>query len=139
MKTRCYSKSSIDYKNYGLRGITICGEWFNDRESFFKWAISNGYEKGLTIERINNNKGYSPNNCVFKNRVIQCNNKRNNHIIEYNGEKPTMIEFCRKHNLSYIIFQQRINVLNWTIDRSMINCGVYKDIVQYKKRIVLNQ
>lgn len=76
MKTRCYNKNFIYYCNYGGRGITICYEWLNDFEIFYKWAISNGYEEGLTIDRINNDGNYEPNNCRWITRAEQNRNQR---------------------------------------------------------------
>ena len=64
MMRRCYNKNSVAYKDYGAKGISVCEEW-HDRESFRKWAIENGYIKGLRLERIDSKKGYDPSNCRF--------------------------------------------------------------------------
>lgn len=76
MKTRCYNKNFIYYCNYGGRGITICHEWLNNFETFYNWAINNGYEEGLTIDRINNDGNYEPNNCRWITRAEQNRNQR---------------------------------------------------------------
>lgn len=81
MKTRCYNKKSPDYKNYGARGITICDEWLNDFTAFNKWAFENGYNENApkmvcTIDRINNDLGYTPQNCRWVNMSVQNHNKR---------------------------------------------------------------
>ena len=65
MKTRCYNTKSPKYKSYGQRGITVCSSWKNNFTSFKNWALKNGYESNLTIDKVNNNKGYSPNNCQW--------------------------------------------------------------------------
>jgi len=65
MKYRCYNDSCKAYKNYGGRGIKICEEWLNSFESFYKWSIENNYIEGLSIDRINNDGNYEPNNCQW--------------------------------------------------------------------------
>jgi len=74
MKGRCYYIKNNNYNNYGARGITICKEWLDDRSTFFKWAMSNGYTEELTIERKDNDKGYSPENCIWATYTIQGRN-----------------------------------------------------------------
>ena len=76
IKTRCYNKNNKDYKNYGARNIKICEEWLNDPKVFIKWALKNGYKKELSIDRINNNGDYEPNNCKWSTAKEQANNKR---------------------------------------------------------------
>jgi hypothetical protein len=126
MRARCYNKNKIDYNRYGGRGIRICGLWLNHPEAFVEWAYRNGYKNGLTIERINNNEGYSPSNCIFTGRVRQANNRRTNRIIDIGGEKMSMADFCRKHNINYEMFRQRINQAGKPPQEAMINCGQYK-------------
>jgi len=125
MKARCYYKGQPNYKQWGGRGILICDEWLNNPRLFCEWAYENGFDGKLTIERIDNNKGYSPDNCTFTNRLRQANNTRNNHIIEYCFEKMSMADFCRKHDLNYDRFQQRITHMKWPITKAMQNCGNY--------------
>lgn len=139
MKNRCYRKELPDYKNYGARGITICNEWTHDFMLFYNWAMANGYKKGLTIDRIDNNKGYFPENCQFVSRQIQCNNKRTNHLIEYNNEKLSMMDFCRKYNLSYSLFQRRISVLKLPLSEAILNCGTYQKRIWANYRYSKNQ
>lgn len=101
IRKRCFSPKEKAYKNYGGRGITMCAEWLNDAGSFVDWAKMSGYKKGLTIDRIDNNGNYSPENCRWVSRTIQGNNKRNNVIVEYNGESMTLAEYCRKTGKIY--------------------------------------
>ena len=76
MKNRCYRKSYHAYKHYGGRGIKVCDEWLNDFQSFHDWAMANGYDDNLSIDRIDNNKGYQPDNCRWVTMAEQNKNKR---------------------------------------------------------------
>jgi hypothetical protein len=81
MKTRCYNKNHRAYQNYGGRGITVCSEWVDNFDAFQKWAMENGFNSNLptkecTIDRIDNDKGYSPYNCRFVDMRVQRNNQR---------------------------------------------------------------
>lgn len=118
MKERCYNPNNTYYKNYGERGITICDEWRDNFVEFQKWAISNGYQDDLTIDRINNNKGYEPNNCQWATRMEQSNNLKKNIILEYNEEKHTMAEWSRILNISYIALCHRIE-RGWSVERAL--------------------
>lgn len=93
MITRCYNVNAPNYKRYGGRGITIIDEWRTSYESFRDWALSHGYSEDLSIDRINNNNGYSPDNCRWATRVVQCNNRRSNVLISYQGETHTAKEW----------------------------------------------
>ena len=82
MKTRCYNKNSKDYKNYGARGITICKEWLESFLNFEQWAFIHGYDPTApklqcTIDRIDNSKGYGPDNCRWVDIATQNRNRRN--------------------------------------------------------------
>lgn len=93
MKNRCFNPKNKDYQNYGGRGIEVCSEWCADFKIFRDWALSNGYAENLSIERINNNLGYSPSNCTWIPIEEQQKNKRTSHRIHFNGEEHSLAEW----------------------------------------------
>ena len=80
MKQRCTNNNHPAFPYYGGRGIVVCEDWFNNFDAFQLWALSNGYEEGLTIDRVNNNGNYEPSNCRWVTMAVQNTNKRNNKI-----------------------------------------------------------
>lgn len=101
MKQRCYYEKSNRYKSYGGRGITVCDEWLNDFQVFYTWAMDNGYRDDLTIERIDVNGNYEPNNCKWSTNLEQQRNTTRNRNITYNGEVHCLSEWCEMLNLDY--------------------------------------
>ena len=110
MKRRCYNKTDKDYKDYGGRDITICDEWLNDFMSFYNWSMNNGYDESLTIDRMDNNKGYSPDNCRWVDVKTQSNNTRRNVYLTYCGLTLTLAEWSRKLKVNR-------NTLKWRYRR----------------------
>lgn len=107
MKTMCYNKNSTRYSDWGGRGIGVCDEWLNDFMSFYNWAINNGYNDTLTIDRIDNNKGYSPSNCRWVTNQEQSNNRRSNINITYNGKTQTMTQWAEELGINYNTLRMR--------------------------------
>lgn len=99
MKARCYNEKSISYKSYGARGISICDEWLSF-ENFHNWAIKNGYEDNLEIDRIDNDKGYSPDNCRWVSSHFNRMHQRNFRNIEILGITLNISQWCRECNVS---------------------------------------
>lgn len=99
MKQRTTDKNSQAYRNYGGRGIKLCKEWF-DFVPFYDWAISNGYSDTLSIDRINNNKGYYPDNCRWVDMKIQNRNKRTNVYYMLNGTRMTLSDVLKNTGYS---------------------------------------
>ena len=114
MKDRCYNPNFKEYKHYGGRGITICDEWqtpysWKGGRAFKKWALENGYADNLTLDRIDVNKGYSPDNCRWVSMKTQQNNKRNNRLITYNGKTQTIALWCEELKLPFSTVKNRLN------------------------------
>lgn len=122
IKQRCYNKNSKSYKNYGGQGVSMCDEWKNDFMSFYNWAMTNGYRDDLTIDRIDVNGNYEPNNCRWVNMKTQQNNRKNNDYIEYKGEKHTLQEWTKilSINISQPVLWQRIHKYNWSIEKAFL-------------------
>ena len=118
MKTRCYRPCYSGYSNYGGRGISVCEEWYGDFEVFEKWALANGYTENLTIDRIDNDGDYCPNNCRWVTRSQQNSNKRprsyraykRSYIWEIDGVKKSIIEWCEEYGLSRTMVEYRVNI-----------------------------
>jgi hypothetical protein len=107
MIDRCYNKKSKSFKNYGGRGIEVYNEWLDSVEVFYEWAISSGYETGKTIDRIDNNGNYEPSNCRWVDIKAQCNNRRNNILINHNGKNLTLMELAEATKLAYQTLRMR--------------------------------
>lgn len=108
MKQRCENSNDDYYQDYGARGIRVCDEW-HDFENFNEWGMTNGYSRGLTIDRIDNNGNYSPDNCRWADMITQANNRRSCRYITYAGNTHTIAEWARLFNISYFTLWGRIN------------------------------
>lgn len=107
MKNRCYDKKNKHYKNYGGRGISVCNDWLEDFVKFKDWALANGYSENLTIDRIDNNGNYCPENCRWADRYIQENNRRNCIYISYKGKTQTITQWSRELGINRATIKYR--------------------------------
>lgn len=110
MKTRCYNKNYYLFQHYGGKGVTVCDEWMG-KDGFLKfreWAMNNGYEDNLSLDRIKNDKPYCPENCRWATMTAQQNNRTNNRVLTVNGEDDTMANMARKYNVKYHTIQARL-------------------------------
>ena len=101
MKTRCTNPNAINYDNYGGRGISVCEEWRKDSYAFREWAVANGYCDDLTLDRIDVNGNYCPENCRWVTRKEQNNNRRDNRKLTFNGRTQSIPEWAEELGLSY--------------------------------------
>lgn len=113
IKSRCYNPKVDNYKYYGGRNIGMCSEWKESFEKFMEWSYQNGYDENAkpqecTIDRIDNDKDYSPENCRWVNHYEQCHNQSKNRVYTYNGVSLTMAEWARKLNINYSTLKRRI-------------------------------
>lgn len=107
MKKRCDNKGSKSYPRYGELGIKVCDDWESNFQNFYDWAISSGYADNLSIDRIDNYKGYSPENCRWVTMDEQARNKRNTIYLEYNGDKQPLSVWCKRYGFPYKSALQR--------------------------------
>lgn len=121
MKRRCYNPNDKSYINYGGRGITVCDKWKNSFEAFYEDVskLPCFREKGYSLNRIDNNGGYEPNNVEWATNKEQSNNRRNNRLIEYKGETKTMSQLAEEYNIPYKKLWKRLNTFHWDIERAL--------------------
>lgn len=118
MKQRCYNVHSPKYKVYGQRNIEICKEWKNNFSNFYNWSINNGYKDNLSIDRINVNGNYCPENCRWIPLKQQARNKQASIFIKYNQQEKTLAEWCEILKLKYIKTYKRIYLYHWSIEKA---------------------
>ncbi len=118
MKQRCYNANTLYYENYGGRGITICEPWRENFIAFYDWAMQNGYQDGLTIDRINNDFGYCPDNCQWVDSVAQANNRRSNRRYEINGETHNVTEWANLRGVNPKLVFERLYA-GWDIEGAL--------------------
>ena len=118
MIDRCRRPKNPAYKNYGGRGISVCIEWLNFKE-FEKWALSNGFEPRLTIDRIDVDGDYCPENCRWVTMKEQQRNRSNNHLITYKGRTLTISQWAEERNINHDTLFSRINKRHWEIGMAL--------------------
>ena len=101
MKSRCYREKDTRYHRYGGRGIIVCDEWKNDFIAFHNWAMNNGYQEELTIDRIDIDGNYEPSNCRWATIKEQCNNRSTNILITIGNSTRNLTEWCDIFNVDY--------------------------------------
>lgn len=117
MRERCNNPNHKQYRSYGGRGITVCKEW-EDYCAFRKWAYENGYQDTLTLDRENNDLGYSPDNCRWATWKEQGNNRRSNRILELNGEAHNIQAWCEITGLPRTVVDGRLG-RGWSVEKTL--------------------
>lgn len=119
IKRRCNYKNDVRYSIYGGKGIVICNEWEHDFLVFESWAINNGYLEELSIDRIDVNGNYEPDNCRWVTMKVQQNNRSNNRLLEYNGQTLTLSEWSDKTGINLKVLHARLNKLGWSVKKAL--------------------
>ena len=115
-RSRCYNPNNLRYPLYGGRGVRMCDEWLMSYESFARWAYANGYETGLSLDRIDNDKGYSPDNCRFVTLDEQKRNRRFCHRVVVDGvEYRTLQDLADKVGVSQNTLTRRLK-RGWPVE-----------------------
>jgi len=117
MKNRCYNENVQCHKNYGGRGICVCREWKNSFINFYN--DMGDVPDGHSLERIDNDKGYSPENCKWATKKVQTNNARSNIRLVYNGENLTLSQWSRRTGLNYDTLRYRILYYKWPVEKAL--------------------
>ena len=117
MKRRCDNPNAENYYLYGGRGIAYSDEW-KDFKNFIK-DMGDKPSDDMSLERLDNSKGYSKENCIWADRVTQASNKRNNRFIEHNGKRLTLAQWARESGISVGTLFARLNVQGWDMERAI--------------------
>jgi len=120
MYCRCYYKTTSQYKNYGGKGIKVCDEWKHIKGfiNFYNWAINNGYSEELTLDRIDNNKDYCPDNCRWLTVKEQSNHKTNNVFYTFKRRTQTSKQWCDEYGISQTTLNDRLK-RGWTLEQAL--------------------
>lgn len=116
---RCYNDNHRSHKDYGGKGIIVCKEWKDDFETFRNWALQNGYKDNLSIDRIDSDKNYCPENCRWATDIQQANNTSRNLVFTVDGYTDTLSNLCRKYNVPYDTVYSRIYTGKWDIKNAL--------------------
>ena len=126
IKTRCFNTNDPHYKRWGAKGITMCEEWKNNFQAFYDWAMSSGYSDELTIDRIDNNGNYEPDNCRWATVQEQNQNKNNVILLTYDGLTMSCSAWSKKLGIGHDTVRARYKK-GWTVEDCL-----------YGKREVIN-
>lgn len=140
MKTRCYNPISNRYNRYGGRGISVCKEWLDSFGVFQKWALENGYADDLTLDRIDNNGNYCPENCRWATYKEQRRNSTGTRTITINGKTKIISEWCEQFCIPYYVVNNRLNKYGWSIEKSLQTpVKVEKKYKVFGKELTINE
>lgn len=119
MRSRCYDPKNASYKHYGARGIAVCEEWLNSRDSFVSWAISTGHDMGLSLDRIDNELGYSPDNCRWVDSRTQLLNQRRARLVTHGGATKNLSVWAEELGVETTVLYRRLFVYNMSVEKAL--------------------
>lgn len=119
MVQRCTNPDWINYAKYGGRGISVCDTWLRDPQAFFTWLEKSGCKEGLQVDRIDNDLGYSPDNCRLVSVSANSRNRKSNRMITVAGREMSIAEAADLYGVPYDRAYQRITKLGWTPERAV--------------------
>lgn len=124
MRSRCNNPKNREYHRYGERGIKVCNEWLNDFRAFYDWAMMNGYDGAAprgqcTLDRIDNDGNYCPENCRWTTARVQANNTRRTRFIELDGERYSVTEWARRLGMNQSTLNMRLNKYGWSAEKAL--------------------
>lgn len=118
MRDRCNNENNPAYERYGGKGVSVCKAW-DEFISFYKWSMSNGYNESLSIDRINVNGNYEPSNCRWATPKEQSDNKSSNIIIELNGKKQDLQQWCDELGFNRSTINTRVRMCGWSYEKAL--------------------
>ena len=119
MKKRCYNPKHNHYDRYGGRGIAMCEDWQNNFLSFYNWALTNGYNDNLTIDRIDNNGNYCPENCKWNTKKDQVRNRSCTRLLTYNGKTQSIAQWADEIGIKYSTLSTRLRRNQWNVEKAL--------------------
>ena len=119
MKQRCYNKKVKCYKYYGGKGIEMCEEWKSDFSCFYNWMVENNWHTGLEIDRIDNSKGYNPDNCRLITHKKNMLNQDRIIKVTIDGKEYSLKDYCQTFGVSYGMLLQRVRKLGWPLEKAL--------------------
>lgn len=120
MISRCTNfKNHHTYLHYALKGIKVCDEWVHSFEHFYQWAMMNGFQQGLEIDRIDSNGNYEPQNCRFATDKQNTRNRCNTVYLTYQNVTKPLAEWAEIYHLDYHLLYRRIQVQKWDVERAI--------------------
>lgn len=118
MKTRCYNQNAPEYYIYGGKGIKICDQWMRDYNNFCEWALEHGYNDSLSIDRIDNDSNYCPENCRWATAYQQMRNTSRNRFLKIGDEEKTVSEWCDLYHINLHTFYGRLRE-GWPVEDAL--------------------